>query len=447
MPTTPVVPEFITVHLGRPDQPARNVTVPFTDYIKNVASHEIYPTWPEAAIRANILAQLSFTMNRIYTEYYPSRGYDFDITSTTQYDQYFVENGDQFENISRIVDEIFRSYIVRRGNVEPLFAMFCDGVRSQCRGLSQWGTVQLAEQGYTPYQILQYYYGDDIDIVTDAPVSSRTASYPGRPLRRGSVGEDVRTVQRVLNRIGMNFPAIPPIRNTNGIFDLPTEQAVRAFQNAFNIAVDGVVGPVTWYKLKSVWAGVRGLSELSAQGLTLSDVARAYPSQLRYGDSGIGVETIQYYLGFLGFFLPQLPAIGVTGSFDDTTRDAVYAFQRYAGLPVDGIVGNDTWNALQNAYDRLLTGLPDPYRERLAEIYPGRFLVRGDTGENVVRLQRALQYMAQVYGDMPTVEADGIFGPATQAAVMAAQRRLGFDVTGAVGPILWRSLIWPRIPF
>lgn len=447
MPTTPVVPEFITVHLGRPDQPARNVTVPFTDYIKNVASHEIYPTWPEAAIRANILAQLSFTLNRIYTEYYPSRGYDFDITSTTQYDQYFVENGDQFENISRIVDEIFRSYIVRRGNVEPLFAMFCDGVRSQCRGLSQWGTVQLAEQGYTPYQILQYYYGDDIDIVTDAPVSSRTASYPGRPLRRGSVGEDVRTVQRVLNRIGMNFPAIPPIRNTNGIFDLPTEQAVRAFQNAFNIAVDGVVGPVTWYKLKSVWAGVRGLSELSAQGLTLSDVARAYPSQLRYGDSGIGVETIQYYLGFLGFFLPQLPAIGVTGSFDDTTRDAVYAFQRYAGLPVDGIVGNDTWNALQNAYDRLLTDLPDPYRERLAEIYPGRFLVRGDTGENVARLQRALQYMAQVYGDMPAVEADGIFGPATQAAVMAAQRRLGFDVTGAVGPILWRSLIWPRIPF
>ena len=447
MPTTPVVPEFITVHLGRPDQPARNVTVPFTDYIKNVASHEIYPTWPEAAIRANILAQLSFTMNRIYTEYYPSRGYDFDITSTTQYDQYFVENGDQFENISRIVDEIFRSYIVRRGNVEPLFAMFCDGVRSQCRGLSQWGTVQLAEQGYTPYQILQYYYGDDIDVVTDAPVSSRTASYPGRPLRRGSVGEDVRTVQRVLNRIGMNFPAIPPIRDTGGIFDLSTEQAVRAFQNAFNIAVDGVVGPVTWYKLKSVWAGVRGLSELSAQGLTLSDVARAYPSQLRYGDSGIGVETIQYYLGFLGFFLPQLPAIGVTGSFDDTTRDAVYAFQRYAGLPVDGIVGNDTWNALQNAYDRLLTDLPDPYRERLAEIYPGRFLVRGDTGENVVRLQRALQYMAQVYGDMPTVEADGIFGPATQAAVMAAQRRLGFDVTGAVGPILWRSLIWPRIPF
>ena len=447
MPTTPVVPEFITVHLGRPDQPARNVTVPFTDYIKNVASHEIFPTWPEAAIRANILAQLSFTMNRIYTEYYPSRGYDFDITSTTQYDQYYVENGDQFENISRIVDEIFRSYIVRRGNEEPLFAMFCDGVRSQCRGLSQWGTVQLAEQGYTPYQILQYYYGDDIDIVTDAPVSSRTASYPGRPLARGSVGEDVRSVQRVLNRIGMNFPAIPPIRDTGGIFDLSTEQAVRAFQNAFNIAVDGVVGPVTWYKLKSVWASVRGLSELSSQGLAISDVARIYPSQLSYGDSGIGVETIQYYLSFLGFFLPQLPPIGVTGYFDDDTRDAVYAFQRYAGLPVDGIVGNDTWNALQNAYDRLLTDLPDPYRERLAEIYPGRFLVRGDTGENVVRLQRALQYMAQVYGDMPAVEADGIFGPATQAAVMAAQRRLGFDVTGAVGPILWRSLIWPRVPF
>lgn len=447
MPTIPVVPETVTVHLGLPDEPARNVTVPFTDYIKNVASHEIYPTWPEEAIRANILAQISYTLNRIYTEYYPSRGYDFDITSTTQFDQYYVPDGTEFENISRIVDEIFNTYIVRQGNVEPLFAAFCDGVRSQCRGLSQWGTVLLAEQGYTPFEILQYYYGDNIALVENAPVSSRTASYPGRPLRRGSVGEDVRTVQRVLNRIGMNFPAIPRIENPNGVFDLPTEEAVRAFQNAFNLQVDGIVGQATWYKLKSVWAGVRRLSELSSNGLSIDLVQRQYPEVLRYGDTGVGVETIQYYLSFLGFFLPQLPAIAVTGAFDDATRDAVYAFQNYAGLPVDGIVGQDTWNAMQDAYDRLLTDLPDSYRERLAEIYPGRFLVRGDTGENVLRLQRALQYLARMDSTIPMVEADGVFGPQTMAAVMAVQRKLGLDETGAVGPVLWRSVIWPRIPF
>ena len=447
MPTLPVVPEFVTVHLGLPDQPARNVTVPFTDYIKNVASHEIYPTWPEEAIRANVLAQISYTLNRIYTEFYPSRGYDFDITATTQYDQYYVPDGNEFENIGRIVDELFNTYIVRQGNVEPLFAAFCDGVRSQCRGLSQWGTVQLAEQGYDAFDILQYYYGDDISLVENAPVSGRTASYPGRPLARGSVGEDVRTVQRVLNRIGMNFPAIPRIEDPNGVFDLATEEAVRAFQNAFNLTVDGIVGPVTWYKLKTVWAGVRRLSELSGDGLAIDLVQRQYPEVLRYGDTGVGVETIQYYLSFLGFFLPQLPPIGVTGSFDDNTRDAVYAFQRYAGLPVDGIVGQDTWNALQDAYDTLLTDLPDPYRERLAEIYPGRFLVMGDTGENVLRLQRALQYLARLDSDVPMVEADGIFGPQTMAAVLAVQRKLGFDATGAVGPVLWRTIIWPRIPF
>lgn len=447
MPTLPVVPEFVTVHLGLPDQPARNVTVPFTDYIKNVASHEIYPTWPEEAIRANILAQISYTLNRIYTEFYPSRGYDFDITATTQYDQYYVPDGNEFENISRIVDELFNTYIVRRGNAEPLFAAFCDGVRSQCRGLSQWGTVELAEQGYTPFEILQYYYGDDIALVENAPVSSRTASYPGRPLARGSVGEDVRTVQRVLNRIGMNFPAIPRIEDPNGVFDLPTEEAVRAFQNAFNLTVDGIVGPVTWYKLKSIWAGVRRLSELSGDGLAIDLVQRQFPEVLRYGDAGVGVETIQYYLSFLGFFLPQLPPIGVTGAFDDDTRDAVFAFQRYAGLPVDGVVGQDTWNALQDAYDKLLTDLPGPYRERLAEIYPGRFLVRGDTGENVLRLQRALQYLARLDSDVPMVEADGIFGPQTMAAVLAVQRKLGLDETGAVGPVLWRTIIWPRVPF
>ncbi len=181
----PYIPETITVHLGLPDQPAENVTVNFSDYIKNVASSEIYPTWPESAIRANIYAQISYALNRVYTEWYRSKGYDFDITNTTQYDQYFVKDREVFKNISRIVDEIFNNYVVREGSVSPLFTAYCNGTTSRCDGLSQWGTVTLAEQGYTPLEILQFYYGDDIAIIENAPIRPNVESYPGFPLKLG----------------------------------------------------------------------------------------------------------------------------------------------------------------------------------------------------------------------------------------------------------------------
>lgn len=241
----PVIPEYITVHLGLPNEAAENVTLPFTAYIKNVASSEVYPTWPENALRANILAQISVALNRIYTEHYRSRGYDFDITSTTRYDQAFVPGRSTFENIDRLVDDIFNNYIVRRGNVEPLYAQFCDGVRTQCAGLSQWGSVELAEQGLTPYEILQHYFGENIDIVSNAPMGDGLPSYPGRPLERGSVGEDVRTIQQQLNRIRKNYPAIPPITEVSNVFDEETENAVQAFQRIFNLEPDGVVGKAT----------------------------------------------------------------------------------------------------------------------------------------------------------------------------------------------------------
>ena len=252
----PVVPEYITVHLGPPDQTAENVTVPFTDYIKNVASSEIYPTWPESALRANILAQISVALNRVYTEYYRGRGYDFDITSSTRYDQAYVPGRSTFENIDRLVDDSFNDYIVRQGNVEPLYAQFCDGVRTQCPGLSQWGSVDLAEQGLTPYEILQRYFGDNINIVFNAPVGDGTPSYPGRPLTRGSVGEDVRTIQQQLERIRRNYPAIPRITEISNVFDQETEDAVRAFQRIFNLEEDGIVGKATWYKIKMIYNGV-----------------------------------------------------------------------------------------------------------------------------------------------------------------------------------------------
>ena len=437
----PVVPESITVHLGPPNEAAENMTVPFTTYIKNVASSEIYPTWPENALRANILAQISVALNRLYTEHYRSRGYDFDITSSTRYDQAFVPERSTFENINRLVDDIFNNYIVRQGNVEPLYAQFCDGVRTQCQGLSQWGSVDLAEQGLTPYEILQHYFGDNISIVSNAPVGDGTPSYPGRPLSRGAVGEDVRTIQRQLNRIRRNYPAIPPITEVSNVFDEETENAVRAFQRIFNLEPDGVVGKSTWYKIKMIYNGVKSLSEITSEGLTISEAQRVYPEALRLGDTGLNVETVRFYLAFLGYFLPQLPPIPITDTFDQAMLDAVYAFQSSYGLNVDGVVGRNTWNALQNVYEQTLYTLPADYQEFAREVYPGRFLVLGDTGPEVALLQTRLNQMAAQDSAIPTVTVDGVYGQATARAVRAVQRSLGYSATGAVGPVLWSYII------
>lgn len=436
----PIVPESIVVHLGRPDEAAENVTVPFADYIRNVASSEIYPTWPENAIRANVLAQISYALNRVYTEYYRSRGYDFDITNTTQFDQAYNYGGEVFENVGQIVDELFNNYIVRRGRVEPLFAQFCDGVRSQCNGLSQWGSVDLARQGLSPYEILQYYYGQDIDIIPNAQVGVNVPSYPGVPLRRGSFGEEVRQLQMELNRIGKNFPAIPVIPAITAVFDVPTEQAVIRFQEIFNLAVDGVVGKATWYKVKEIYNGVKRLSELTGEGISFSEAQQVYPRILRRGDSGIAVRIVQYYLAFLGYFLPDLPPIAITGEFGQETYDAVLTFQNKYGLQVDGIVGRNTWNELQRVYRDAVSDLPLDYRTYLGEIYPGRFLVRGDVNAYVSRLQTNLRAIARTDPAIPDVAVTGEFDEATERAVKALQGQLGFEPNGVVGPILWSEI-------
>ena len=204
MPTViPSVPPRITVHLGAPSASADNVTVSFSDYVKNVASSEIYPTWEESALRANILAIVSFALNRVYTEFYRSRGYDFDITSSTAYDQFFVRGRSFFSNVSRLVDELFNSYLRRPGFVEPLAAKFCNGTTVTCEGLSQWGSQALAQQGYNSTQILRSYYGD-VEIVANAPVQDYVSSYPGTPLRRGSVGPNVVVIQTEPKKSGIS---------------------------------------------------------------------------------------------------------------------------------------------------------------------------------------------------------------------------------------------------
>ena len=438
---TPVIPSEITVHLGRPNAPAENVTVPFTDYIKNVASSEIYPTWPEAAIRANILAQISFALNRVYTEYYRSRGYDFDITNTTSSDQAYNKDGEVYENISRIADEIFNNYIVRTGNVEPLYAQFCDGYTTTCRGLSQWGTVTLANRGLTPIEILRYYYGDNISLVYNAPISNNTQSYPGVALRRGSFGDDVVTIKRELNRIAQNYPAIPKIPFINGVFDLETENAVRAFQRIFSLDPDGVVGKATWYKIKQVFTAVKELSDLTSEGLTISEVSRRYTRELRPGTQGLDVEALQYYLAFIGYFYPYLPPIPITGYFGELTRDAVFAFQANYGLPVTGVVDANVFNRIEQVYRNAVSELPANYQSAIGEPYPGRFLTEGDRGESVYIIQGYLNKIGQNVDSIPVIAVDGIFGPRTKAAVIALQQYLGIEETGAIGPVEWAEII------
>ncbi len=436
----PYIPETITVHLGTPDQPAENVTIPFIDYVKNVASGEIYPTWPESSLRANIYAIITFALNRIFTEWYPSKGYDFDITSTTAFDQSFVKNREVFEVISNIVDEIYNDYVVRQNEIQPLFTQFCNGTTSTCPGLSQWGTVDLAERGYTPFEILQYYYGDDIDLVENAPVQNIEESYPGSPLIVGSAGNDVKIFQQQLNRIARNYPAIPKIDITTGIFDIQTQNAVEKFQEIFNIPVTGNVDKQTWYRIKDLYNGVKRLGELVGEGISFDEAALQYSEELSQGMSGYPVTTIQYYLNVIAYFNPNLNTFPISNTFDVNTVNAVKSFQTEYGLPVTGVVNESTWNSIIAVYNDIYGDLPEGYQENFAKLYPGYFLTPGATGNDVRDLQTYLSLIATTDGNIPNVTVDGVYGDATRDAVYTFQSLNNIPTTGSVGPVTWNAI-------
>ena len=353
-PVIPYIPQRITVHLGSPGANAANVTVNFVDYVKNVASSEIYPTWEESALRANILAIVSFALNRVYTEFYRSRGYDFDITNSTAYDQFFVNGRSYFTNISRIVDDLFNDYLRRPGFLEPLAAKFCNGTTATCEGLSQWGSQNLARQGYSSTQILRSYYGN-VEIVNNAPVQGITASYPGTPLRRGTSGPSVVTVQVMLNRISQNYPAIPKISSVDGIFGGQTEAAVRRFQEIFNLTADGIVGRATWYALVRYYIAVTNMAELRSQGQRFYSNSWATTNPIDQGDQGVKVEHLQYMLSVLSEYIPEIPTVSVDGIFGPATRNAVIAAQRRFGLPQTGIVNAQTWDEIYDQFSGIET--------------------------------------------------------------------------------------------
>ncbi|SFX81884.1 peptidoglycan-binding protein [Ruminococcus sp. XPD3002] len=435
---TPFIPETITVHLGTPDSNAPNVTVDFPAYIKNVASSEIFPTWPENALRANIYAIVSFALNRIYTEWYRARGYDFDITATTQFDQKFINGREYFQNISYLVDELFNDYVQRQGSVEPLFTSFCNGTTSTCSGLSQWGTVTLAQQGLTPYEILQYYYGKDINIVKNAPVKSAMPSYPGIPLEFGSAGNDVRSLQIYLNRISRNYPAIPKIPAADGIFDDATVSAVRTFQSVFGLQVSGIVDEATWYRITYIYTSVKRIAELDSEGVRLEEITPVFTEDLYIGMQSTEVSMLQYYLAVIGAYYAAVEPVEITGYFGEKTERSVRSFQRVFGLPQTGRVDRATRNDLYRAYKGIAETVKPDYTA--VALYPGTVLREGDSSSSVKIIQEYLTLIHNTYSNIPAVNNTGYFGPITRQSVTEFQKQFGIEPTGIVGAVTWDAI-------
>ncbi len=259
-----VIPEYIIVHDGIPsDASAPNYWVRYPDYIKNVASSEIYATWEETTILANILVIMSFTLNRVYTEFYRNQGYDFTITSSTAYDQKFIYGRNIYENISALVDQVFNNYLARPGITQPIFTSYCDGRKVNCNGLSQWGSKFLGDEGYSAIEIVRYYYGQDMYIATAEQISGVPSSYPGYELTIGATGDKVRQLQRQINRIARNYPALPPI-SVDGIYGPRTAESVRIFQGIFGLPQTGVTDFATWYAISRIYVAVTRISEPGA---------------------------------------------------------------------------------------------------------------------------------------------------------------------------------------
>lgn len=442
MPTIPIIPSTITVHLGAPSSNAQNVTVPFTDYIKNVASSEIFSTWPVASLRANILAQITFALNRIYTEWYRAMGYDFDITNSTAFDQKYIYGRNIYENISRIVDEIFNDYVRQQGTINPYFTQYCNGTTVTCDGLSQWGTVTLAQNGYSDTGILEYYYGDNIELVINAPIADNVPSYPDTPLKRGDLNENVRRMQIYLNRISGNYPAIPKIPQINGAFDESTEDAVRTFQKIFGLDVDGIVGKATWYRIIYIYDAVTRLAELDSEGVGYENIPKQFKEVLKIGSVGGQVVTLQFFLTLISQFVSFVAPVNTDGVYGQNTANQVAAFQRYKGLNVTGEVDERTWNSIFDAYKGIVDFLDaeNQLNENPTEPFPRVTLRRGDVGASVATFKSYLSYLSKVFFDIPPVNSTNIFDQRTQTAVREFQRIFSLPQTGTVDQRTWNTL-------
>lgn len=392
-------------------------------------------SWPEEALRANIIAQVSLALNRIWTEWYPSRGYSFNITSSPGYDQAYVNGRTVFAVMERLTAELFNTYVQRTGDVEPYFTEYCDGKTVTCPGMKQWGTVDRAREGMNALQILRYYYGNRVQLVTTDSIAAIPSSYPGSPLRRGSTGTNVRILQKQLSRIAKDYPSFGK-PTVNGTFDEATENSVKKFQKQFSLTADGIVGRATWNKISYIYVSVKDLAELTSEGETAEGTQSAggWPGTvLRRGATGSRVEQVQFWLSDLAQFDSSLVSVTVDGSYGAATERAVRAFQQKQGLTADGAVGQATWNALYSAW-------VDAQSDLGGTAWPGTALRRGATGMEVRLVQFWLRLAAGNYSALRTVTVDGSYGAATVSAVEAFQSLFGLTADGVVGRSTWNKL-------
>lgn len=431
------IPQDITVHLGAPsDVNASNVTVPFIYYLNNVASGEIYPTWPDSALRANLLAQASFVLNRVFTRWYRDKGYPFDITNNTAYDQYFVPGRAIYENISRLIDELFTNYLVIGNSTEPFLAIYCNGYTTSCKGLSKWGSVAVSNKEYNTRQILREYYGDNIEVDSTDFIENVDGMYPGEILMTGSKSPEVKTLQRKLNRIRANYKSIPVLSVIDGIFGDETKAAVIEFQKIFNLDPDGVVGKMTWDRIALVYSAINKFSELNTQPIKIqNDIPDAY---LSLGSTGDSVLELQNLLRIISGYYSSIPYILNDGIFNSETQKAVMAFQKYFGITADGVVGKETWSALYNVF----LGIAAAQGVNIE--YPGYALKVGSEGNNVWLMQSYLNKIGESL-DLPIPKADGIFGLRTETAVKEFQKSQDLTPDGIIGKATWNRIVSQRL--
>lgn len=438
----PIIPEYIVVHLGPPGSGDRNIRVSFVEYIKNVASGELYPNWPKEALKANIYAIISFALNRIYNEWYRSKGYSFDITSTSQYDQSFVEDRQFFEVIYDLVDEIFPSYLVRSGQVQPLFASYCDGRNTTCSGLSQWGSVSLANQGLDALRILKYYYGDSVQLVRDVEISPFMESFPGVTLSVGDAGDMIRLLKVQLNRIGQNYPAIPALIHDTIYFDVEMEDAVRVFQKTFSLPITGQIDRTTWYKIKYYFNAVKKITNIYSEGISKKEVELKYPMILKEGDQGVYIRDLHYYLSLIACFDDRIPNVDISGDvFNFLTKENILAFQTYYQLPITGEVDVSTWNQIKRVYQDYRKAIPKGCRYTFNEFFSGRYMSLGMKGEDVLNLQRFLYLICEDAHKIPGVTVSGEFDSLTEQSVRFLQKKYGLEESGVVTATTWFEIV------
>lgn len=443
------IPEFITISIGELGCDGEIITIPFIDYIKNVSCSCVYPTWREEAIKANVYSIISFALNRIYTDWYRSKGYGFEITSSSRSDQMYVKGRNLFRNVCDIVDEVFDSCIKISGIDQP-FLCRCYNLTNTERRLSRWGSLDLAEDGLDALGILRKYFGENIEITKVRDVGGIVKKYPNTELSINSKGDDVKFIQRALNSIGSRYTGITKIPEEDGIFGKYTERAVMDFQKIFNLNVDGIVGNKTWNKISLLYA-------LSKKIFGSGNDDFEYNSNfLKIGSEGQEVKNIQKSLNYILGNYNFLNKLEEDGYFGKKTENAVREFQEMFGLVVDGIIGKNTYdrikyvekniNNLKGFIDKQLNNIPvknknEYVRTVLSEddiIIPIKF---GDSGENVKQLQVELNNLSNYYGFLSKVAEDGMFGNKTYEMVLKFQEKFLLSQDGIFGIESLKKLI------